>query len=401
MKILKIIFNGIPILKEEFEIDFYASQKVSDDKNEMLSHVFGNIYTNNILTFIGLNASGKTTTLKLISFVMGLLKNENINSMKYKSIFSGLKQDEEASITTFFCEKEETKIYKLTTKIKKYKNDQNKSIYKITDETLSSKKFSSVRSKNSLFDFEEKNIVEKREKNNMYLLDDVSIIVGYNKKRETIISSFDSIDWTNSNGIRMIGDLPTEIISYLDPSIEYLNCKKVSNSNDDSSKDNFEVKLKFYNKKEMSLNSVFDINKYLSSGTIKGINIFVLAMVALKKGSYFIVDELENHFNIEIVNTLINFFNDKKINVSGATLVFTTHYIELIDVLERNDCINIVRNNGLIENSNLSTLLKRSDKNKSDWFKSGYLDYTTPSYNKYMQLKRVFLDVDASGETYE
>ena len=63
-----------------------------------------------------------------------------------------------------------------------------------------------------------------------------------------------------------------------------------------------------------------ELNNYLSSGAIKGINVFLNAMLACKNGGYVIVDELENHFNREIVSTLIRFFMNEKINHKGATI---------------------------------------------------------------------------------
>lgn len=39
---------------------------------------------------------------------------------------------------------------------------------------------------------------------------------------------------------------------------------------------------------------------------------FTLAQEVLKDGGYLIVDEIENHFNKEIVSTLIRFFMDGK-----------------------------------------------------------------------------------------
>ena len=60
-------------------------------------------------------------------------------------------------------------------------------------------------------------------------------------------------------------------------------------------------------------------------------------MRTFETGGYLIIDELENHFNQEIVSTLIRFYMDKKVNKKGAMLIFSTHYSELLDVFERND----------------------------------------------------------------
>jgi hypothetical protein len=133
------------------------------------------------------------------------------------------------------------------------------------------------------------------------------------------------------------------------------------------------------------------LTKYLSSGTIKGINVFVNAMKVLDKGGYLLIDELENHFNKEIVSTLIRFFMNSKVNRKGAVIVFSTHYPELLDEFERNDNIFIVRNRGGIQVDNLSNILDRNDIKKSEIYQSGYLQGTVPAYEAYMDLKKVIV----------
>ena len=100
------------------------------------------------------------------------------------------------------------------------------------------------------------------------------------------------------------------------------------------------------------------------------------------------VDEIENHFNKEIVTTLMRFFMDSRLNKNGGTLIFTTHYPELLDEYDRNDGICIVRNRNGITAENLSYILKRNDIKKSDAYQSGFLEGTTPAYEAYMRLKK-------------
>ena len=111
-------------------------------------------------------------------------------------------------------------------------------------------------------------------------------------------------------------------------------------------------------------------------------------MATLKNGGYMIIDEIENHFNKEIVTTLIRFFMDTRINKNGASLIFSTHYPELLDEYDRNDSIFITRNRNGITAENLSNILKRNDIKKSDAYQSGFLDGTTPAYEAYLQLKK-------------
>ena len=111
------------------------------------------------------------------------------------------------------------------------------------------------------------------------------------------------------------------------------------------------------------------------------------------EGGYLIVDELENHINEEIVTTLVRFFMNPNVNKNGATLIYSTHYSELLDEYERNDCIYIVRNRGGIYAENLSLILKRNDIKKSEAYESGYLEGTVPVYEAYMALKKVLSSV--------
>lgn len=163
-------------------------------------------------------------------------------------------------------------------------------------------------------------------------------------------------DFTDHNMLNVLGQYPKEILTFLDPSIETLSCEPVEKKVD--------IRLKFYKKEEITLNSPLALNKYLSSGTIKGLSVFMGAVFSFLEGGYLIVDELENHFNKEIVSTLIRFFMDKKVNKKGATLIFSTHYSELLDEFERNDSIYITKNKDGITAEKLSGILKRNDIKK-------------------------------------
>ena len=101
------------------------------------------------------------------------------------------------------------------------------------------------------------------------------------------------------------------------------------------------------------------------------------------------MDEIENHFNQELVATLLRLFLDKRTNPNGAVIVFSTHYPELLDELERNDAVFITKHepDGLII-SNLSTLLKRNDMKKSEVYQSNYLGGTAPKHEAVRALKK-------------
>lgn len=386
MRILKIKVEGLKLFKDVLEVDFTAIQRVRSGKNEMLYEISPQIRTNNALALIGINASGKTTTLKVISFVIQLLNNQSINNIESREILKGLKKNEKIVVESYFCVGKES-VNKLKTTIIKSKNSiDGEDKFIIDEESMWSKSVKSVDTIKNLFKFEENDISQIRDKNEEFLPEDISIIIALNKKYGLKLNYMDTLDWTNVNLIRILGDFPKELIKFLDPSIEYLRTNL--NVNDEK----LEIRLKFNAKEEILLYSPMELAKYLSSGTIKGINVFVNAMRVLDEGGYLIIDELENHFNKEIVSTLIRFFMSKKVNKKGAVIIFSTHYPELLDEFERNDNIFIIRNHEGIEVDNLSRILCRNDIKKSEVYQSGYLHGTVPAYEAYMDLKRVVVE---------
>ncbi len=389
MKLLKIVVTGIPLFQGKCEIDFLAQQRVDDEDSKDMSVIFSkgkqSFYQNNVLSFVGINASGKTTVLKLITFVCRMLNNEPINNIDCLEILDSVEEKTTVQFDMYFYANnintvpfDGGAINFLRTNITKENGK-----YRITYETLKSKSLSKVTAKKQLFDFSEIEINLSRQINNEYLLDDVSIMVAFNKKNFEKIILLDMLKYTNINQLSISKDCPLELIAFFDSSVEYLKFKKLEKDTN--------ICLKFKGKEEIILNQLSEINRYLSSGTIKGINIFLNAMETFKTGGYLIVDELENHFNREIVSTLIRLFMDAKVNPKGAMLIFSTHYSELLDEFDRNDNIYIIRNRQGIFVENLSLLLKRNDIKKSEAYQSGFLEGTVPMYDSYMDLKKALI----------
>ena len=393
MRLLKIFIQDMPRFKGNIDIDFITKQRVAEDDQEKLFNTFSNnytsIYTNQAISFIGLNASGKTTILKAISFVINLLNNEALNNIKSKEILNDLSDNEKVKITSFFYN--DNSVYKLETHIEKRVNQvDNESKLIITEERLWEKDATKVKTKKSLFEFNDSDIRIERNEKEQFLLNDVSVMIAINKEKQSNFPLRDMLMWTNHNMLNILGKFPKELLTFLDPSIEYFKC--------DIRKKPADIRLKFYESEEIILNNPSEIEKYLSSGRIKGINVFMNALLCFMEGGYLIVDELENHFNEEIVTTLVRFFMNPNVNRNGATLIYSTHYSELLDEYDRNDCIYIVRNRGGIYTENLSLILKRNDIKKSEAYESGYLEGTVPIYESYMALKKVLSSVRIEGD---
>ena len=375
MKILRITAQGLPLFKEDLDICFYAQQRVSEDDKNNLYNMIGNYYLHSACAFIGINASGKTSVLKVINLALSLIKNEPINYIEAKSILGGTKR---TIISIYFYDKRKY-VCCLETEITAEKTRTGEYIYSILSEKLWEKPIASVRSKKYLTDFTGVKPTAIRNQNEIYLSDDVSFIIANNKKVNDTVDVFSLLSHTNISALPFIEDIPLEVIAVLDSTIEKLCFEQIEGKTF--------IHLKFKEKEEIILNNTVDLERYLSLGTIKGIIVFSMVKEVLQSGGYLLMDEIENHFNKEIVTTLIRFFMDSHFNKNGGTLIFTTHYPELLDEYDRNDGIYIVRNCDGITVENLSYILTRNDIKRSYAYQSGFLEGTTPTYEAYIRLK--------------
>lgn len=378
MKIMRIRANGILLYKNVFDVSFYAVQRVQKNHLNSLYNLFGNVYVNTAEAFAGINASGKTSALNVISFTCMLLEAMPLSSNYIPQI---LEENVNAIFDIDFYADE--KIYHLKSEIVRIKKTDGNYGVKILDEKLWIKTVTSKINKTNLFDFNEMKPARIRENSDEYLPDDVSIMIAVNKQVKDKFMFIDLALLTNFNlFLPDGGSVPTEIISLLDPTIEYITVDEVN--------DKVITKLKFYGKKELTLLNIAELNAYLSSGTVKGVRVFSDALTVLKNGGYMIIDEVENHFNRELVSTLLRLFMDKRTNPNGAVIIFSTHYPELLDEFDRNDAIFITRNDHCLTIDNLNSLLNRNDMKKSEVYQSNFLGGTAPKYKAVSALRKSF-----------
>lgn len=138
-------------------------------------------------------------------------------------------------------------------------------------------------------------------------------------------------------------------------------------------------------KRELSSNQLLH---FLSSGTIKGLYLYTAAIISLLNGTTMIIDEIENHFHKTLVENLIMLFKDKKVNKHGATLLFSTHYCELLDLFSRSDNIWITKADQNLKLYNMyEDFSIRNDVLKSKKFYDDTFG-TSVNYEALMDLKR-------------
>ena len=376
MRILRIKVNGLPLYKNSFDISFCAVQWVQNIHLNSVYKLFGNIYVNTVEAFAGINASGKTTALKVVSYSSLLLGAAPLNAEFIPQILG-------ENIKTVFDIDfyADNKIFHLKSEIIKEKNQDGTFVVRIVSEKLWIKTATSKINKSNLLDFTGLEPVRVRNNSDEYLPDDVSIMIAVNKQIQNKLMFVDLALFTNFNlFLSDGGSVPTEIISLLDPTIEYITVENVN--------DKVITRLKFYGRKELVLLNPTELNVYLSSGTVKGVRVFSDAVRVLKNGGYLIVDEVENHFNRELVASLLRLFTNKRTNPKGAVIIFSTHYPELLDELERNDSVFITRSDHGLTVDNLNALLKRNDMKKSEVYQSNFLGGTAPKYTSLVALQK-------------
>lgn len=382
---LKLVVRQHPLLETGTEFSLSTVQPVKESDSESVTNIYGRRYLNNISTIAGRNATGKTT---LMTAVVGILflfwGNRSIDQTPLDGSFFG---QEDISFDVYFFGSDK-RIY--LDSITFSKNSENK--WYISDEKIKEKRAYSIDTKDSLFDFSESKLYIDREK----LPDEILGILSEDDSIFRMVLSrenynppvvYNSLMFTDNNILIRDGiEIPVEILEYLDPSIEYLHVGE---------SENIEIfRLKFKNhSQEIVENKFSNLQHYLSSGTAKGVTLFQLVLSVLKSGGYLFVDEIENHFNQAIVRTFIDFFSNKRINTKNAILVFSTHYSELLQDLERGDQVFIVRKDKKTSVSRYAEQKIRSDLNRTDVFNSNYIEGSAPDYDAYINLKKAVIEV--------
>lgn len=381
MRILKIEFENIGLFENGFMVDFVARDRVTD-KNYVYNYD-NNFHTLNTLALIGANATGKTSALQLVSMAFEVVLKQE--ALKNLLVPRGLIH-QGSIMSVDFYDAESQDYYRLKSEfdnINSADHGSDMQSLKYAKETLYKKKASQVKKKEQTTQFEEKDVVSTREalKGEVnFLRDDDSILFYLIKRNENTpqVTSISLINENMMNFYRVSGKAAMLDIHIFDDSIDALKL-------DDS-----QIKVKFKNKSdELACSNVPNQNYLLSSGTAKGGNVLFWLKGIIRNGGYLIIDELENHFHKRLVQFVIDLFNDEEINRKGATLIFTTHYTEILDSIERKDNIFVLTRNKdyICEVVRYSDVVKRIENKKSEVFLSNYIKGTSPTYGSIQAFK--------------
>jgi len=377
MKLLKFKTNsGYKMLEKGFEISFLTKTRVDKNAdNSDLLELEPGLYYPLETVFIGKNSSGKTSVLLLIQLIMSFIRSGRIPLFLMA---------DQPSLEIEFIFFDKGFIYKYEGSF--VKDDlKNREYLLIKDEILRKTTYKETYKKDlSNVSFLKENIIIPNIGGDTsgiarLAFSDTSILVDLisqdNSNLATIISSVNEI---YGNGTF------NTLVHLFDDSVASINPIRM---NDGS----VAFAFKRVNQPEIIVNIGYLRNR-LSSGTYRGIYLFAAALLAFRLGGDILIDEIEKSFNKNLIENLFLLFNDKRINKMGASLIYSTHYSELLDQSNRCDNINVLhRNNDVITIKNMCTSYEvRTDLSKSNQFEQNAFDNLT-NYDKLMDLRRVLL----------
>lgn len=400
MRLLKVIFRNGAVFKDDIAIDFTNGNSVrkSPYESDTLLKAFKlktGIYTQVLLGFTGLNATGKTTVLDMLSVVAGVLfRHDSLNVPNIQNrlvkVISGNKPFE---WEVFFLHQDQ--VYRLKSEIiaKITANEPNNELkFVYQEEILQEKKFSSSNRK-TLFCFEKtaSSVRSQILKESPYLQEDDSIVSKFKDIKEVVHPLGLK---TNINVAAFRGAPPEFFVNVFDPNIKKLNIHKGKDGKEES-------ELLFKNQeRKIYGGDPSGLLFFLSAGTIKGLSIGPAVLNALKYGGYVFIDEIENHFNKKIVEWFMELFTDIRTNPRGACLVFSTHYPELLDVMDRMDNIYITKRDQdhFCTCVRYSDIIKRNELSKSRVILENGIGGTAPRFHDLQSAKNFIADFVRKGE---
>lgn len=349
MRILKIVAKGLPLYQNgRLELDFYATDRVSKNEDGLTPDVTrlgnsGAIYSQNATGIVGVNASGKTTTLNLIYFIVSYLTDLSVSRHLAREINRIGRVDERLELSVIFWN--DGAFYLLESALQCEKDDLRRSGCVRTDDLVFADetlwKYNSTSLKrdtlNDLAAFKDNAAVLIRrngdhkldatvltDEERAFLGDHESIVFRVTGKRGGTVSRPERVLPRES--------LPSPVLRAFDPSIESLSYDPELQV----------YHLTFHGEKERVVGPDA-IPSFLSQGTIIGAEMVQFALQRLRDGGYMIIDEIDTSLNRSLVGVVIGLFTSPVTNPRGAQLVFTTHVPEILDELHRKDAVYVLR----------------------------------------------------------
>lgn len=368
MKLLRVVASNFKNCCDNFTIDFVAiSRKTSEDREYELQAIADGLHTFNTAAFVGKNASGKTTAVELLDCCYSILGDFCLENKHYA--YDGIKLE-----IIFY---HEGFIYRYRTELGSVATLSNKASF--INQTLEQKKYYKSKCKGIYTDDDFAPVP-----NIGALPEDTSIVFFVLKKKETRAIYFDC-DGEGANTYRLMFkalkkyDIPLATLSHILRIFD-------ENIREITMLDEHNFRIQFRHGEQVMSDK--ELLYFLSSGTTKGMLLYTFVAASLKYGFDLIIDEVEDHFHKTLVENMLSLYKDKSVNRHNATLIFTTHYCEVLDLFNRQDNIWISKANGRVTLSNMyEDYDLRPELLKSKQFYNNAFQ-TSVNYEDLMKLKK-------------
>lgn len=390
-RVIRNEINGVKIFgNESFGVDTIASSNVYEKDKLFLHEIHdSNIHYSPVISLVGVNASGKTTALKLLSLTNELhLSGRSLNSTwinQMRGNVEGLLSSE-IVLTSYISYRND--LIKIDSTIKQSSLLDQKNIYEVVEEKIWKKSFKNI-SKKELFTFKSSDYVTSKmdmEAKHVIVSNDISILKYFIKlsyanvlEQRSLVYDLTTL-FDDYRGL-LEHSIDENYAKYLDPSIDIIALKE-------SDKDQYRFEFKKKSDSKSITTNIEGLNNILSAGTIRGLNIMSYVKNALVLGGMVFIDEIESHLNKAIIADIVKLFYSKQTNPFGAVLIFSSHYVELLDYVYRTDSIYILekgKKGNLNKLLNFNSVIKRKDLKKSEAFISNSLDVSSVPQRKLMK----------------
>lgn len=368
MKLLYVKSSHFKNVKDDFEISLVAkSKKTAEDKEYELQEIAEDLFVYNTLAFVGKNASGKTTAVELLDCCYSILGEFRLENKHYN--YDNVKLD-----MIFF---HEGILYRYVTTLQSDHSLGDKAVF--TNQHIYKKKYYKSKIKGI---FEYSDYAELEDLGD--LPEDTSLVFFVLKKKATHAVYFDSF----GEGVDTYALLFRALKNYGISDEIFLNIICIFDENIKRIERMDDHNYKLFYQEQAEMVSDKELVYLLSSGTTKGVLLYSLMVASLQNGFDLVVDEIENHFHKTLVENMISLYKDKSVNKNNATLIFTTHYCEMLDLFGRRDNIWIAKMDSKVCLSNMYEDYEvRPELLKSRQFYNNAFQ-TAVNYEELMNLKR-------------